>query len=304
MVSFGNVPHPPFEDRLIPDAQNLAWDGLGPRRVYGVVQHTMVTSLWGCDSYFHSGAAAGGLTDYGIGGASDGSDDGLILLWNDPTGAPHPGVSPHRWPWASGPCQNSSGDAVAFINAYGPNAVNGYLVSIERSDGGDPNCPASNKYLDSFIALTAYWADYGRIPYDQYPANPNSGCWSYFWHAEINGGKTCPAGAKASTDEIQAEVTKVLQAAQTGTQPGEPDEEEDVLADFPKSDLVLQSSAIWPKYGTGKVSKAWAEYGSRTGVFNPPGQPWGSDPEQDGDVYCFAGGPCFDKEGKLIVNVQ
>lgn len=300
--AFGHLKHPPFSDRLIPDSRNWAWDNLGARKwQIGVVQHTMVTGLWACDSYFRSGSAAG-LTDYGIGGATDGADDGLILRWNDPTGKSHPGVSPNRWPWASGPAEGSNGDAVLFIQTYGANAVNGYLVSIERSDGGNPDIPASNKYIDSFVALAAYWADQNQIPYDQYPFNPERGVMAYYWHSEIYGSKTCPAGAKASTDEIQQEIAKTLKTAQTGG--GETDEEEDVLTDFPKSDLVLNSEPIWPNYGGGKVSQAWADYGARTGIFNKPGQPWGSDPEQEGDVYCFEGGPCFDGAGKLIVKVE
>lgn len=299
-LSFGHVAHPPFVDRLVKDSDNWAWDPLGPRMIFGVVQHTIVGGLWSCDSYFRSGAAPG-LTDYGIGGATDGADDGLILRWNDPTGAAHDGVSPDRWPWASGPCEGSNGDAVAFIQKYGPNAVNGYLVSIERSDGGDPNIPASNRYIDSFVALSAHYADVARIPWDTYPQNPNTKCWSYFWHSEIYGAKSCPAGAKASTDEIQADVKQMLKAAQTG----DAHEEEDILADFAKSDAVLSSEVIWPNYGGGKVSQAWADYGSRTGAFPEPGQPWG-DLDQTGKVkiYCFVNGVCFDESGKLIVKVK
>ena len=300
-LSYGNVKHPPFQDRLVPDAVNWAWDMLGPRRIYGIVQHTIVGGLWSCDSYFRSGQAAG-LTDYGIGGATDGADDGLILRWNDPTGAGHPGVSKNRWPWASGPAEGSNGDAPAFIQKFGPNAVNGYLVSIERSDGGNPDIPASNRYIDSITKLIAYYADVAEIPYDQYPYNPNTECWSYFWHSEIYGAKTCPAGAKASTDEIQTEVATILKAAQVGEAP--PPDEEDILSDFPKSKLVLQSEGIWPNYGSGKVSQAWKAYGEKTGIWNSPGQPWGSDPAQEEEIFCFDGGPCFDGSGKLIVKVE
>ena len=34
-MTFGNVPHPPFIDRLIPDIQNRAWDDLGSRNPAG-----------------------------------------------------------------------------------------------------------------------------------------------------------------------------------------------------------------------------------------------------------------------------
>src|SRR4029450_2910109 len=131
MVTFGLVPHPPFEARSIPDAQNLAWDGLGPRKILGVAQHTMVGGLFSTDDWFRRGPGSTGLTDYGIGGVSDGSGDGLILRWNDPFGYPHPGCSPNRWPWASGPTNGMEGDGPAFVKKYGSNAVNGYLVSVE-----------------------------------------------------------------------------------------------------------------------------------------------------------------------------
>jgi hypothetical protein len=39
---FGKVVHPPFIDRLIPDAQTAAWDNLGQRNPVGVCQHSMV----------------------------------------------------------------------------------------------------------------------------------------------------------------------------------------------------------------------------------------------------------------------
>src|SRR3954469_10116121 len=52
---FGNVQHPPFIDRLIPDRQTSAWDDLGPRRPVGVCQHSMVGTLWGTDGWFRRG---------------------------------------------------------------------------------------------------------------------------------------------------------------------------------------------------------------------------------------------------------
>ena len=301
-LTFGKVPMPAYTNRLIPDSLNWAWDNLGARRLYGVVQHTMVTGLWSCDSYFRSGSAAG-LTDFGIGGATDGADDGRILMWNDPTGKGYsnPKISANRWPWASGPVNGPNGDAPQFINKYGPNAVNGYLVSIERSDGGDPNIGPSEKYIESFTKLTAYYADQGKIPYDQYPYNPNTDCWSYFWHSEINSGKTCPAGAKPATDEIQQEVIKILKQYQTAGS-----EEEDPLADLPKSAYTLNPDLIWqPDASTGAVGQLWRDYGEKTGIFNPPGQPW-NDADGSYTLYQFEGGPLIakDQNGKVGIVVK
>ncbi len=96
-LRFGTIPHPPFVDRLVLDRETAAWDDLGPRRPVGVCLHSMHGTLWGTDSYFRRGAASTGLTDYGIGGATDGERwDGVILRWNDPRGRAHTGVSPNR----------------------------------------------------------------------------------------------------------------------------------------------------------------------------------------------------------------
>jgi hypothetical protein len=219
---FGNIKHPPFVDRLVTDAQNGAWDPLGPRKVLGVAQHTMVGSLWGTDSWFRRGAASNGLTDYGIGGASDGPDyDGVIFRWNDPTGKSSGTkgqanyVSPNRWPWASGPTNGLEGDGTAFVNKYGSNAVNGYLVSIERSDGGNPDTPPSAKYLESFAQLMAYYADLAQCPYDTFPILPVSGLTFHYWHLEFST-RTCPNPAVTATvDQTQDRVREILKAGQT-----------------------------------------------------------------------------------------
>jgi hypothetical protein len=257
-VIFGLVPHPPFEDRLIPDASNWAWDPLGTRRVYGIAQHTMVGTLWGTDSYFRRGAASTGLTDYGIGGASDGSDDGLILRWNDPFGHAHPGISANKWPWASGPTDGLEGDGTAFVQKYGSNAVNGYLVSVERSDGGNPDVPASEKYIESFSQLMAYYADQAACAHDEFPVLPVTGLTFHYFHSEFST-KGCPAGAKAAVDRIHARTREILKQWQTGGIT--PDEEDDLLTNLPKSDHALDPDLIWPNASTGAVGQLWRAYG-------------------------------------------
>jgi len=306
-LTFGNVPHPPFQDRLIPDAQNAAWDPLGARRILGCCQHTMVGSLNGTDQWFRRGAASTGLTDYGIGGTTDGpSLDGVIYRWNDPTGKGYPpGISPNRWPWASGPTTDLEGDGGAFVQKYGSNAVNGYLVSVERSDGGNPDSPPSDKYLESFAQLMAYFADQAQCPYDQFPILPASGLTFHYWHLEFSP-KTCPNPEVCATaDATQQRVRDILKSYQTVGGTDTNGEEDDPLADFAKSSAVLDSELVWPNYGGGKVSKAWAAYGARTGAFPKPAQPWG-DLDQSGKVkiYCFSNGVCFDEQGALVVTVK
>lgn len=300
---FGNVPHPAYRDVLIPDANNYAWDNLGKRKVYGVCQHTMVGGLWGTHNYFNSGAP--GLTDYGIGGASDGKDDGLILRWNDPWGYSHPGVSANRWPWASGPCDGCEGDGVAFVNRYGPNAVNGYLVSVERSDGGNPDVPPSAKYLDAFCKLMAYFADQMLVPWDDFPINPATGLTFYYGHYEFST-KSCPAGCRAHEGEVIDRVCAILKAAQTGDEIPVPPEEEDPLANIPKSGYKLDPDLIWPNASTGAVGQLWREYGEATGIWNPPGQPWNDDGGQGCKIYQFEGGPlvAVSSDGNAGIVVQ
>ena len=226
--AFGNVPHPPFIDRLIPDSQNRAWDDLGARRPVGVCQHSMLGTLWGTDGYFRRGTAGRSLTDYGIGGSTDGPNwDGVILRWNDPLGRAttvtidgesHP-VSPNRAPWANGGSDGLEGDGVAFVRRLGVSAINRDLVSIERSDGGDQNTPMSPKQFESICALTAYWFDRAHVPWDQFPVNPAFGIVTHMLHFEF-ATKACPfAPVRDRIDELQERIREILKSAQTVAEP-------------------------------------------------------------------------------------
>ena len=219
-VQFGRVPHPPFQDRLIPDDLNLAWDGnLGQRRVRGVVLHRQQGSNWGTDGYFRSLPPSGvaacpqdpsdptyfnwggcrGLTDYGVD-----HNTGEVLSWNDPTGAAHPGVSPNRVAWASGPVSDPYGDGRAFLddNPGDEQVVNRDQVSIELSGtyhepifnwGVDQ--PVGEAGRDAAAALIAYYADQFEIPYDRFPFVPGEDYSFVRWHHEFTRGtgKFCPA---------------------------------------------------------------------------------------------------------------
>jgi hypothetical protein len=208
---FGNVLHPAFEDRLIPDAQNGAWDDLGPRVPLGVVRHTMVGSLAGTDLWFRRGAASTGLTDYGVG------KDGTIYRWNDPTGAAHPNVSANRAGWANGGSDGLEGDGPLFVRTLGVNAINRNLVSIERDDQGQP---FDNPYVDPQALLVdrliAHWFDRAKVPWDRYPINPNvgGGIVTDFFHNEF-ATKGCPWGpVEAAINASQDRVRGFLKAAQ------------------------------------------------------------------------------------------
>ena len=208
-ITFGRIPHPPFQDRLIPNSATRAWDDLGPRNPVGVVFHTMVGTLWGTDAYFRSGAAA--LTDYGIGGSTDGPTwDGVILRWNDPRG--------RRSGWANGGADGLEGDGPLFVRTLGINAINRDLVSIERSDGKDITTPISSKQFESMCQLTAYWFDQAKVPWDRFLLNPHAGegIVTHFLHKEF-ATKGCPwAAVEDRIDELQARIRAILKTAQTG----------------------------------------------------------------------------------------
>lgn len=238
-MQFGNVIHPPFIDRLIPDIQTAAYEQSGQRRALGVCQHSMVGSLWGTDGWFRRGRGVStGLTDYGIGNSTDGAQwDGVIIRWNDPKGKvatvfkdtqngyhakedPAKGiyaykVSGNRSGWANGGSDGLEGDGPLFVRTLGVEAINRDLVSIERSDGGRTDTPMSQKQFDAIVRLTAHWIDQARIPWDRYPVNPAFGVVTHLLHLEF-ATKTCPhAPVTSRIDEIQNAVRAILKAAQT-----------------------------------------------------------------------------------------
>jgi hypothetical protein len=303
-LTFGRVAHPEFVDRLVLDSQNYAWDNLGQRKALGVAQHTMVGTLMGTDVFFRQGADSPGLTDYGIGDVSDGaSNDGVIFRWNDPLGRPHPGVSPNRWGWASGPCNGMEGDGPAFVQKYGANAVNGYLVSIERSDGGNPERQPSDKYLESFCQLTAYWADQAHVPWDSFPINPATGLTFYYGHYEFST-KSCPGYAVRATQSASIErIRSLLKVAQVAVVP--PDVEDDPLADLPKSTHVLDVDLIWPDASEGPVGQLWRDYGEATGSWGEPSQPWNDEQSDGSKLFVFSNGLAIaSKDGKVGIVVK
>jgi hypothetical protein len=190
----------------------------------GVCQHSMVGTLWGTDDYFRRGQDSSGLTDYGIGGSTDGAQwDGVIFRWNDPLGraatadvdGTRSRVSANRAGWANGGSDGLEGDGPLFVRTLGVGAINRDLVSIERSDGGNTNTPISAKQFESICALTAYWFDQAQVPYDAFPLNPRFGIVTHLLHLEF-ATKNCPFPPVTSRiDEIQARVRQILKTAQT-----------------------------------------------------------------------------------------
>jgi hypothetical protein len=241
-LTFGNVLHPAFEDRLIPDSQTSAWNDLGPMEVVGVDWHTMVGRLPGTDRWFRddpvSGRRAQGLTTYGV------SEAGLIYRWNDPTGKAHTvycdrntsngwweygagktarKVSANRSGWANGGSDGLEGDGPLFVRQLGVDGINRNLVSIERADMVKPyDYPFVDPQALAVVKLTAYWFDQAKVPWDQFPYNPKYSCVTHLLHWET-ATKGCPWGPVTEKVSVEQDrVRALLKAAQTLSDVTEP----------------------------------------------------------------------------------
>ena len=235
-ITFGNVPNPGIEVRLIDKREGVGWDDRGPRNIVGVCVHRMVGSLQGTEDHF-SLAGTEALTDFGIGGALDEGRDGAIWQWN--------GLEGRRTPWASGwaphedPLVVSEGHGREFIETWRPRGydVNRDLASIElsgctsevveRDANGNPvmatwcgqqETPVTPAQFEALAALIAYVADrYCRISYKDFPFNPNvgSGFYAVYQHFEF-AGKNCPyATVRALHGEYVDRAREIMEHYQT-----------------------------------------------------------------------------------------
>lgn len=223
-MAFGNVPHPPFEDRPI-NNPNGSFDTGGPRNIVGTCVHRMDGTLMGTDSFFRNDRPEA-LTDYGIGGALDGHRDGVIFRWLIPTG--------RLAPIANGRNNDPEGDGPAFTAAYGASAINTHLVSIELSGcSGEPfpapfcrNKPETDvtaAQFESLCHLIAFWHDQARVPWGSFPVNPATGVVTQMQHFEF-ADKACPYPiVRGLTSEYQARVKDIMRAAQGDDADGQQD---------------------------------------------------------------------------------
>lgn len=209
-LTFGRVPRPAIVDRIIPDANNWAWDDLGQRSVLGVVYHRQLGTNWGTDGWFRGGGGGAGLTDYGVD-----NNTGEILKWNDPYGVGRDGVSRNRSGWASGGSGGESGDGATFVRKYGRVAINRNLSSIEIA--GWYQSHISDAAFNAIVGLTAHLADIHRIPWSKYPINPNTGLVFTYWHNEFQREKVCPGKVvMETTPDIIAATKELLKKYQVG----------------------------------------------------------------------------------------
>jgi hypothetical protein len=206
----GRVPKPPIVRRWVtnkPIGAGREPDRQRAGRIVGTCHHTMQGFLLGTDQVFHDPAWAG-LTDYGIGGAADGPAlDGVIYEWIDPTS---PVV-----PWANGTVGRATppyGDAPAFLAAFGVDAVNSRLRSIETSDGGNPDVEKSRRQIESLCFLTAW------VHGEQAGQTAQTFAWNMHHREFGSDHQRCP-GAYIVThvDAIQERTKAIIRAYQTTT---------------------------------------------------------------------------------------
>jgi hypothetical protein len=130
--------------------------------------HTMVGTLPSVDDYFRSGRSGGIESHFGVGGPWEGTHyDGLVYQWRD---------------------TREQADANFRANGFG--------VSIETSDGGDPDRPWSPKQVDALVDLGRWLAAEEKIPRRICPAwNAGGFGWHTMWGAPSEWtpvSKTCP----------------------------------------------------------------------------------------------------------------
>lgn len=212
-LTFGRVPHPDYLDHPITKVAGVGRDPLMRQRtVKGVVWHRMIGTLLGTDAFFHDPTVAA-LTDYGVGttGTDGAANNGVIIRFNNPLGK--------QIGWASGSwdAAHAFGDGEAFVNKYGIDAINGDQTAIEIS-GVHYDDPITPECKQSVAAITAYWADQYKIPWNAFPIAPQDGFSFVRWHREFgpeHGTKMCPGSVvENATPEMIDMVKAILKAHQ------------------------------------------------------------------------------------------
>jgi hypothetical protein len=168
----------------------------------------MVGSLMGTEAYFCGGGSGGIESHFGVGHSSDGARDGQVRQWRDTE-------------------EQADANYHANLRPDGTGAV-----SIETSDGGNPNQRWSPKQADSLVRLGRWLADTHNIPKRlcRNPSDPGFGYHSMFgcpspWCPNAKG---CPNPTRIR--QLRDEVLPRIFAAG-------PIEEEDMpYSDWPQAD--------------------------------------------------------------------
>ena len=208
-ITYGKVPKPPHTDSHLDSSNPMIGYSATPIVVEGVVWHRMIGTLAGTDSWFHAGHAA---TEYGVGvQATDGAASaGKIIEWIDPANG-------HYYGESSGPVSSPYGDGAKFVNRFGVGRVNPQTVAIEIS--GNYETPLDEAARASIVALTAYFADQRKIPWNDFPNVPGQDRSFVHFHQEftLGTGKVCPGSVvMGETSALIQRVAAVLKKHQAG----------------------------------------------------------------------------------------
>lgn len=206
-IVFGRVPYPKMIESQL--STNNPWVKSGaPAVPEAVVWHRMIGTFVGTDSWFHSGNAA---TAYGVSVKVTDGVGGKIYEWLS--------RSSGLYGESSGPVDEPYGDGLALVNKVGAGNVNKTTKAIEISGNYETPLDADAKH--AVAAITAYWADQKKIPWDQFPIIPGENRSFVVWHQEITigSGKECPGAVvmNATPEMIQmtADIMKQYQVDTT-----------------------------------------------------------------------------------------
>jgi hypothetical protein len=178
------------------------------RAIVGTAWHTEVGTFLGTAGWFDD-PYNGALTDFQIGGTTDGKNDGVIMRFIEGD----QGVAP----FANGPVgkvRPPFDDALVFLNTFsGGEAINARLRSIELSDGGMPNRDRelAGRQIESLAFLTAY-----------IHSEEAGQSWEEFAHNILHyqtgtDHVDCPgAWLKANKAHVRARVVQIMRAYQLG----------------------------------------------------------------------------------------
>jgi hypothetical protein len=281
------VPFPPYEHRwALNKVDGTGQDNLGPRTHRGIGWHRGVTGSQTLD------AAVGYLIRPDVAGLTDGYIDnvtGRVVMMN-PMKAMFPDLPPwwqDRAGWANGPYGGKpfnaaviSADAKAFVAKYGArwgaNIINQDLESYEILGNYDTTISTAAKR--TIAQIQANRAQRKKIPWDQYPINPETGLTEIYGHREFCGTawKLCPGAVvwEFINGEGVLMTRDILKAAQTqGTAiPAPTPMPTPPAPTTPQPDLSLLAELFGGADGfaydpNGVITAMWLDEGEKSGMF-------------------------------------
>lgn len=289
-LNFGPHPMPSFMERRIVTKPagsagrgwNFTSNPRGPRLAILFFHHTAAPAGWEKEECWQLFSIGGervyqALTDAVL------SRDGTGYLLNDPW-SDDPMEGSGRIPWASGPTNNVGAILLPFIQRYGANAINDMGLSTEHCHTEGE--PWGDVLLDASAKLHGWAITRMRIPWNDWPRNPNiGGLWASYDHDDA-ASTTCPnipADVRKALVEAVRYEAKVLQTGSTVTPP--PIDPTPPAPDWPFDFTREQVAGFWAEAGgltrylpdgttrvypfdpTGPIGAYWMARARQEGVF-------------------------------------